>query len=82
MAVEVVNPLTRLRAELGLSRAELARRLGVDYQVLSRAEAGYTADLPPAVLDALAAAGVDAAAAREEYRSWRGSLRRPLGVAP
>ena len=72
------NPLRRIREEHGLSRAEFARRLGLDYQTLARVEQGYVQDLPPAVVAALARAGVDAGQLAAEYRCWRQSLHRPL----
>lgn len=69
------NPITRLRERLRMSRVELARASGTNYQQLARAELGYEVRLPRAAREALAAFGEDPDSAALEYRAWRESLR-------
>ncbi len=64
------NPVTALRrAAGGMTRAELARKAGIPYTELVRAEKGYSGRLPARVRDVLVAAGVDEP--EVAYQRWR-----------
>lgn len=69
------NPVTALRERLGVNRVEFARRYGVAYGTVIRAETGLTNTMPKPVKDVFAAIGEDADAACQQYAAWREGLR-------
>ena len=69
-----IHPIVKLRQELGFSRVEMARWLGVNYFTLAQCELGYQEHLKPRVLSALARAGYDVAQLQAEYVTWRCSV--------
>lgn len=66
-----MNPVRRVRQQLGLSVKELAMAAGVSYSTLHAAETGLPAQVQAPVLDGLARLGIDAAAVAGEYVAWR-----------
>ncbi len=71
MSGTALNPLLRLRIESGLSRTEMALRLGVGYHNVMSVELGQPKVIPEMLLQALEAAGYDAPALQREYVQWR-----------
>ncbi len=65
------NPITYIRRQLGgISRAELARRSGCDYVMLTQTELGYHPWISRRVLAGLERLGLPAGQARQMYRDW------------
>lgn len=65
------NPLRELRERLDLSRPAFARKLGVSYNMLAAAEAGYPRRLPVGIRRGLAALGEDVERIAVDYERWR-----------
>lgn len=66
-----MNPVRRVRQQLGLSVKELAMAAGVSYATLHAAETGLPVQVQSPVLDGLARIGIDAEAVADEYLAWR-----------
>lgn len=66
-----MNPVRRVRQQLGLSIRELAMACGVSYATLHAAETGLPAQVQAPILDGLARIGIDAEAVAGEYVAWR-----------
>lgn len=84
--MEPKNPITEVRERLGaegdpISRADLAKRTGCDYGILSHAELGYLGQLPPSVLKALDGLGLDPAEANRMYAEWRKTFQQAAPAA-
>lgn len=66
-----MNPVRRVRQQLGLSTKELAIACGASYSAVHAAETGLSAQVPGPVLNGLERIGIDAAAVAGEYVAWR-----------
>ena len=66
-----MNPLTKIREKMGLSRAEFAGLLDIPYQTLANFELGYCGSISGTLFEALEGVGVDARSLGYEYRRWR-----------
>lgn len=75
------NPITALRNRSGITRQELSALVGGLYQDLSWCERGRFPALPPRVVRALDAAGLDGAAIAAAYLTWLDERRRQLVAA-
>jgi len=71
------NPITALRRQLGMSRADLALVTGLSYQTLRNAEQGYTQHINH-ICDAFADAGFDGDILARDYVDWRTDRTRTL----
>ena len=69
----MLNPLTKVRAALGLSQSELARLAGLSASAISQAEGG-TLGLPNALVEALSHLGYQPDALRREQQQFRRML--------
>ena len=65
----MVNPITRIRREMGLSIERFAAALGVPPRLVYRAERGEVAD-PYRLWLAMEEKGLPWLAAQENYRGW------------
>lgn len=59
MVTDTTTRLRQIREALDVSQAELARRMGLDRSLVSRAERGQIATWPRFRRDAAAALGID-----------------------
>lgn len=69
-----VNPLIKWRRSHNLDRKHAAIFLDCNYNCLDNAEAGRVDRIPPRLLRALTAVGVDADEMQREYREWRADV--------
>lgn len=70
------NPILTLRKQDGLSRVELAKRLGLAYSDVTQLENGYLPRLPRRMVRALDEYGRDGAQAAQDYLKWRETTRK------
>jgi len=73
MGSNIESPVTSFRKNLGLTRAELARRSGICYVTLSNLENGYVVGMSKSVQKRLSSVGAPDDLA-ERYRQWRVSI--------
>ena len=73
MGCNIESPVTSFRKNLGLTRAELARRSGICYVTLSNLENGYVVGMSKSVQKRLSSVGAPDDLA-ECYRQWRVSI--------
>ena len=73
MGSNIESPVTSFRKNLGLTRAELARRSGICYVTLSNLENRYVVGMSKSVQKRLSSVGAPDDLA-ERYRQWRVSI--------
>ncbi len=66
-----MNPIVALRSRLGLSRIQMAKKIGTTYGFLTQVELGYPMRLPQSIVEGLTRIGEDAEQIQREYRKWR-----------
>ena len=64
------NPVTAFREGIGLSRLQIAIRLGINYLTFYEVEAGYRVSISPRIAKGLVKLGAPQDIA-EQYRQWR-----------
>lgn len=68
-----MNPITALRARLGMSLTELAQALGTPYQKVWEAERGRLTRVPSVWSEPLSRLGEDVTVLQSQYRTWMAS---------
>lgn len=68
-AIQVDNPIRRIRCKLNLSQAGLARRVGVTIAAVSQAERGGIRR-PLRIINGLGRLGFDPTALEADYSAW------------
>ncbi len=70
------NPLKAIRAEKGISRAEMSRRSGVPYPTLCTVETGLNRSMNQKTLTAIAEfSGKSGSEIEKNYKEWRQRLK-------
>lgn len=67
----MVNPIVEVREKLGISRIELARKLGVSYDGIVQLELGYRGRLSDKMQRQLEALGFSGSEISRQYSEWR-----------
>jgi hypothetical protein len=73
------NPIKQARARLGLSRTDLALKLGVTYYRVAAVELGHPQSIPQGWRAGCDALGLDHSALQVEYQAWRQSYAAHAG---
>ena len=73
-----MNPLVKVREDLGKSRKELALMIGTTYHRIYEIESGYTASIPQVITDFFKAhcKSVNVDDLQEQYKTWKEEQRK------
>jgi DNA-binding XRE family transcriptional regulator len=79
-AIRRINPITKARSRLGLSRVDLSRVTGVHVSALLHLERGCYSAILPTVLAYFMSEGFDVKDLQAEYRAYQNTQRIDAGI--